>query len=110
MLEKNIDTFAKLLEGLNMKQTAQTFKEEFLLKSNDEYELGKYNILKHLQNQLSKFSGDNFSHQYFPTSSKKKSYNHNEIFDNFLKKISKKQKIDEKLQKKFQKRVKFIRI
>ena len=100
MLEKNIDTFAKLLEGLNMKQTALAFREEFLSKSNDEYELGKYNILKHLQNQLSKCSGDNFSHQYFPTSSKKKTYSHNEIFDNFLKKFSKKQKIDENSSKK----------
>ena len=94
MIEKNIDTFAKVLENINLKETAKIFREEFKSKSNDEYELGKINILKHLQNQLNKCTGNNIIHKYSPISTKKKKRIPNEIFDNLVKKL-KIQKISE---------------
>lgn len=92
MLEKNIDIFANVLEEMNMKETAETFRFEFRSKSNDEYELGKYNILKHLQTQLNRCTGSNYKNKYSPTS-KKKHREPNETFDSLLNKLSKKQKI-----------------
>ena len=94
MIEKNIDTFAKVLENINLKETAKVFREEFKSKSNDEYELGKINILKHLQNQLNKCTGNNIIHKYSPISTKKKKRIPNDIFDNLIKKL-KIQKISE---------------
>ena len=66
MLEKNIDIFANVLEEMNMKETAEAFRFEFRSKSNDEYELGKYNILKHLQTQLNRCTGSNYKNNHIP--------------------------------------------
>ena len=72
MLEKNVLTFSQHLEELNLKNTAESFKREFISKPNDAYELGKYNILKHLQKELNKCTGTNTSTDYSPTSARKK--------------------------------------
>ena len=95
MLEKNVSVFAKFLEEMNMKNSAETFKAEFLAKPNDEYQLGKYNILKHLQKELNKCTGSNISAEYSPTSARKKTKPSNAIYDQLIQKISKKQKIQE---------------
>ena len=91
MLEKNIDTFANVLEEMNMKETANAFRVEFRSKSNDEYELGKYNILKHLQTQLNRCTGSNYSNKFTPTK-KKKQRDHSDIFDSFISKLANKKK------------------
>ena len=92
MLEKNVLTFSKHLEEMDFKNTADAFKREFISKPNDAYELGKYNILKHLQKELNKCTGTNSSIDYSPTSARKKMKPENPIFTNLLSKISKKQK------------------
>ena len=92
MLEKNVQTFSRHLEEMNLKNTADAFKREFISKPNDAYELGKYNILKHLQKELNKCTGANTSIDYSPTSARKKMKSENPIFTNLLSKISKKQK------------------
>ena len=98
MLEKNVFTFSRHLEEMNLKNTADAFKREFISKPNDAYELGKYNILKHLQKELNKCTGTNTSIDYSPTSARKKIKPENPIFTNLLSKISKKEK--EKKEKK----------
>ena len=98
MLEKNVFTFSRHLEEMNLKNTADAFKREFISKPNDAYELGKYNILKHLQKELNKCTGTNTSIDYSPTSVRKKIKPENPIFTNLLSKISKKEK--EKKEKK----------
>ena len=92
MLEKNVQTFSQHLEELNLKNTAEAFKREFLSKPNDAYELGKYNILKHLQKELNKCTGTNTSTDYSPTSARKKIKQENPIFMNLIAKISKREK------------------
>ena len=92
MLEKNVLTFSRHLEEMNLKNTAETFKREFISKPSDAYELGKYNILKHLQKELNKCTGSNTSIDYSPTSARKKTKQDNPIFTNLLSKISKRQK------------------
>ena len=92
MLEKNVLTFSQHLEELNLKNTAESFKREFISKPNDAYELGKYNILKHLQKELNKCTGTNSSTDYSPTSARKKMKQENPIFTNLLSKISKREK------------------
>ena len=92
MLEKNVLTFSQHLEELNLKNTAESFKREFISKPNDAYELGKYNILKHLQKELNKCTGTNSSTDYSPTSARKKMKQENPIFTNLISKISKKEK------------------
>ena len=92
MLEKNVLTFSRHLEEMNLKSTADAFKREFISKPNDAYELGKYNILKHLQKELNKCTGTNTSIDYSPTSARKKIKPENPIFTNLLSKISKKEK------------------
>ena len=89
MLEKNVFTFSRHLEEMNLKNTADAFKREFISKPNDAYELGKYNILKHLQKELNKCTGTNTSIDYSPTSARKKMKPENPIFTNLLSKISK---------------------
>ena len=98
MLEKNVFTFSRHLEEMNLKNTADAFKREFISKPNDAYELGKYNILKHLQKELNKCTGTNTSIDYSPTSARKKMKPENPIFTNLLSKISKREK--EKKEKK----------
>ena len=92
MLEKNVLTFSQHLEELNLKNTAESFKREFISKPNDAYELGKYNILKHLQKELNKCTGTNSSTDYSPTSARKKMKQENPIFTNLISKISKREK------------------
>ena len=92
MLEKNINAFSDLLRELNFPETAEIFKHEFLAKPNDEYQLGKYNILKHLQTQLNKCTGNSYAHSFNP-SSKKNTRSKNEKFDNFINKIVSQKKI-----------------
>ena len=92
MLEKNVFTFSRHLEEINIKNTADAFKREFISKPNDAYELGKYNILKHLQKELNKCTGTNTSIDYSPTSARKKMKQENPIFTNLLSKIAKRQK------------------
>ena len=92
MLEKNVLTFSRHLEEMDLKNTADAFKREFISKPNDAYELGKYNILKHLQKELNKCTGTNSSIDYSPTSARKKMKPENPIFTNLLSKISKRQK------------------
>ena len=92
MLEKNVLTFSQHLEELNLKNTAESFKREFISKPNDAYELGKYNILKHLQKELNKCTGTNSSTDYSPTSARKKMKQENPIFTNLISKIAKKEK------------------
>ena len=91
MLEKNVFTFSRHLEEMNLKNTADAFKREFISKPNDAYELGKYNILKHLQKELNKCTGTNTSIDYSPTSARKKMKPENPVFTNLLSKISKRQ-------------------
>ena len=102
MLEKNVLTFSQHLEELNLKNTAESFKKEFISKPNDAYELGKYNILKHLQKELNKCTGTNTSTDYSPTSARKKIKPENPIFINLISKISKREK--EKKEKKEEKK------
>ena len=92
MLEKNVLTFSQHLEELNLKNTAESFKREFISKPNDAYELGKYNILKHLQKELNKCTGTNTSTDYSPTSARKKMKQENPTFMNLISKISKREK------------------
>ena len=92
MLEKNVLTFSQHLEELNLKNTAESFKREFISKPNDAYELGKYNILKHLQKELNKCTGTNTSTDYSPTSARKKVKQENPTFINLISKISKREK------------------
>mgnify|MGYP007070232182 CR=1 FL=1 len=92
MLEKNVLVFSQHLEELNLKNTAESFKREFISKPNDAYELGKYNILKHLQKELNKCTGTNTSTDYSPTSARKKIKQENPIFTNLISKISKREK------------------
>ena len=92
MLEKNVFTFSPHLEEMNLKNTADAFKREFISKPNDVYKLGKYNILKHLQKELNKCTGTNTSIDYSPTSARKKMKQENPIFTNLLSKIAKRQK------------------
>ena len=92
MLEKNVLTFSQHLEELNLKNTAESFKREFISKPNDAYELGKYNILKHLQKELNKCTGTNTSTDYSPTSARKKVKQENPTFMNLISKISKREK------------------
>ena len=92
MLEKNVLTFSRHLEEMNLKNTADAFKREFISKPNDAYELGKYNILKHLQKELNKCTGTNTSVDYSPTSARKKIKPEDPTFTNLLSKISKRQK------------------
>ena len=92
MLEKNINAFSDLLRELNFPETAEIFKHEFLAKPNDEYQLGKYNILKHLQTQLNKCTGNSYAHSFNP-SSKKNTRSKNEKFDNFVNKIVSQKKL-----------------
>ena len=92
MLEKNVLTFSRHLEEMNLKNTADAFKREFISKPNDAYELGKYNILKHLQKELNKCTGTNTSVDYSPTSARKKIKPEDPTFINLLSKISKRQK------------------
>ena len=92
MLEKNVLTFSQHLEELNLKNTAESFKREFISKPNDAYELGKYNILKHLQKELNKCTGTNTSTDYSPTSARKKMKQENPAFMNLISKISKREK------------------
>ena len=92
MLEKNVLTFSQHLEEINLKNTAESFKREFISKPNDAYELGKYNILKHLQKELNKCTGTNSSTDYSPTSARKKMKQENPIFTNLISKISKREK------------------
>ena len=92
MLEKNVLTFSRHLEEMNLKNTADAFKREFISKPNDAYELGKYNILKHLQKELNKCTGTNTSIDYSPTSARKKIKPEDPTFINLLSKISKRQK------------------
>ncbi|MCQ2818105.1 MAG: DYRK family dual specificity protein kinase [archaeon] len=66
IIEKNINTFAKILQELNLPETANTFKEEFSSKSNDEYDLGKYTTLSFLTNQLNQCTGEKFCNKYSP--------------------------------------------
>ena len=87
MLEKNVLTFSQHLEELNLKNTAESFKREFISKPNDAYELGKYNILKHLQKELNKCTGTNSSTDYSPTSARKKMKQENPIFTNLIQKL-----------------------
>ena len=96
MLEKNVTIFSRHLEEMNLKNTADTFKREFISKPSDAYELGKYNILKHLQKELNKCTGANTSADYSPTSARKKLKPEDPIFTNLLAKISKRQKEKEK--------------
>ena len=96
MLEKNVTIFSRHLEEMNLKNTADTFKREFISKPSDAYELGKYNILKHLQKELNKCTGANTSADYSPTSARKKLKPEDPIFTNLLSKISKRQKEKEK--------------
>ena len=98
MLEKNVLTFSQHLEELNLKNTAESFKREFISKPNDAYELGKYNILKHLQKELNKCTGTNTSTDYSPTSARKKMKPENPTFLNLISKIAKSEK--EKKEKK----------
>ena len=98
MLEKNVLTFSQHLEELNLKNTAESFKKEFISKPNDAYELGKYNILKHLQKELNKCTGTNTSTDYSPTSARKKIKPENPTFINLISKIAKREK--EKREKK----------
>ena len=102
MLEKNVVTFSQHLEELNLKNTAESFKKEFISKPNDAYELGKYNILKHLQKELNKCTGTNTSTDYSPTSARKKIKPENPTFINLISKISKREK--EKKEKKEEKK------
>ena len=92
MLEKNVLTFSQHWEELNLKNTAESFKREFISKPNDAYELGKYNILKHLQKELNKCTGTNTSTDYSPTSARKKMKQENPTFMNLISKISKREK------------------
>ena len=92
MLEKNVFTFSRHLEEMNLKNTADAFKREFISKPSDAYELGKYNILKHLQKELNKCTGTNTSVDYSPTSARKKMKQEDPIFTNLLSKIAKRQK------------------
>ena len=99
MLEKNVLVFSQHLEELNLKNTAESFKREFISKPNDAYELGKYNILKHLQKELNKCTGTNTSTDYSPTSARKKIKQENPIFTNLISKISKREKEKEESKK-----------
>ena len=100
MLEKNVTIFSRHLEEMNLKNTADTFKREFISKPSDAYELGKYNILKHLQKELNKCTGANTSADYSPTSARKKLKPEDPIFTNLLSKIAKSEKEKEKQKQK----------